>query len=125
MYNESITLRPRNGLAAEAYWEIRHWCDANGFTFSDVFNSFIVPLSYYLNNFCKIDVEKSIATVALNVGDLKIAHVWGGRCYPLLKDKVDSRKTSFTLEELQERVDYWKERNKNHVEPYDLILTEK
>lgn len=125
MYNESITLRPRNGLAAEAYWEIRYWCDKNGFTFSDVFNSMIVPLAYYLNNFCEIDHDRSIAKVALNIGDLQIAHVWGGKCYPLQKDKVDNRKVAFTLEELQERIEYWKKRNKEHREEYDLILTEK
>jgi len=125
MYNEPITFRPRNGLSAEAYWEVRHWCDKNGFAFSDVFNAVIVPLAYYLNNFCQIDEARSIATVALNVGDLKIAHVWGGKCYPLMKDKTDSRKVAFTLDELQERIDYWKKRNAEDREPYDLILAEK
>lgn len=122
MYNETLTLRPRNGLSAEAYWEIRLWCDTHGFTFSDVYNALLVPVNYYLNNFCQIDKEKSIATVALNIGDLKIAHVWGGKCYPLSKYKNDSRRPAFTLEELKERIDYWKKRNAEHKEEYDIII---
>lgn len=123
-YNETLTFRPRNGLSAQAYWEIRQWCDKNGFTFSDVFNALLVPTAYYLNHFCEFNDEKNIATIAFNVGDLKVMHVWGsgGKSYPLLRDKVDSRKRAFSDEELQERVDYWKKRNEERTEPYDAIL---
>lgn len=126
MYNETISFRPRNGLSAQAYWEIRQWCDINGFTFSDVFNSVLIPLAYYLNNFCELDEEKNLATIAFNVGDLKICHVWGsgGKMYPLLKDKVDARKRAFTADELETRIAFWKKINAEKVEPYDAILLE-
>lgn len=125
-YNETLSFRPRNGLSAQAFWEVRQWCDMNGFTFSDVFNAVLVPLAYYLHNFCEIDADKNMAKVAFNVGDLKILHVWGsgGKSYPLLKDKTDSRKTAFTSEELADRIAYWKNRNAEKVEPYDAILLE-
>lgn len=119
-----MTFRPRNGMSAQAFWEIRQWCDMNGFTFSDVFNSVLVPLSYYLNNFCELDEEKNMAKVAFNVGDLKILHVWGsgGKSYPLLKNKLDTRKMAFTPEEIEARIEYWKNRNAENPEPYDEIL---
>jgi len=123
-FNESMSFRPRNGLSAQAYWEIRQWCDENDFTLSDVFNAVVVPLAYYLHNFTEFNEEKNIATVAFNVGELKIMHVWGssGKSYVLLRDKKDSRKRAFTDEELQERIDYWKKRNEESPEPYDQIL---
>jgi len=123
-FNESMSFRPRNGLSAQAYWEIRQWCDENDFTLSDVFNAVVVPLAYYIPNFTEFNEEKNIATVAFNVGELKIMHVWGssGKSYVLLRDKKDSRKRAFTDEELQERIDYWKKRNEESPEPYDQIL---
>lgn len=119
-----MSFRPRNGLSAQAYWEIRQWCDKNGFTPSDVFNAVVVPLSYYLHNFTEFNEENNIAKVAFNVGDLMIMHVWGsgGKSYPRLKDKTDARKKAFTEEELQERIAYWQKRNEEHPEPYDKIL---
>jgi hypothetical protein len=122
MFTETLSFRPRNGLSAECYWRIRKWCDDNGFAASDVFNSVIIPLSYYLENFTKVEPEKSMATVELNVGRLPILHVFGGKCYPLLQHKNDRHKRAYTSDELQERIDYWQKRNAEEPESYDQLL---
>ena len=122
MNTETISFRPRNGLSAECYWKMRRWCTQHGFAVSDVFNSIVIPLSYYLENYCKIEPEKSMATVELNIGFLPILHVFGGRCYSLLEDTNNPRRRAFTLEEIQERIDYWENRNAETPEIYDTML---
>jgi hypothetical protein len=124
MFTETTSFRPRNGLSAECYWRVRKWCSENGFAVSDVFNSVIIPLSYYLESHCLVEPEKSMATVELNVGKLPILHVFGGKCYPLLEHKNDRVKRAYTLDELQERIDYWARRNAEEPEVYDQILKE-
>lgn len=121
MFTEHSTFRPRNGISAEAYWRIREWCEKNGFNFSDVLNAVIVPLAYYLENYCEVDLEKSKATVILNAGEVEINHILHGRCYPLASSVTRSRDT-FTLKNIQDRVAHWKERNKSFQQPYDHVL---
>lgn len=123
-YTDTMSFRPRNGLSALCYWKIRLWCHDNGFAASDVFNSVIIPLSYYLENFCKVEPEKSMATVELNIGKLPILHVFGGKCYPLLQHKNDSSKHAYTREELVERIEYWTRKHAEEPEGYDALLND-
>ena len=122
MHTETLSFRPRNGLSAECYWKVRRWCAENGFAVSDIFNAVVIPLSYYLENYCKVEPEKSMATVELNVGKLPILHVFGGKCYPLLEHKNDPNKRAYSLEEIQEKIDYWEARNAETPEIYDELL---
>jgi hypothetical protein len=120
MIGDATTFRPRNGLAAESYWRVRHWCESQGFTFSDVLNALIVPIAYYLENHCQIDTQKSTATIELNAGFVDILHVRDGKCYPLATTVFGC--PSISLVDIQEKIDYWKERNKTTPESYDLLL---
>lgn len=122
IHGDTISFRPRNGLSALCYWKVRLWCHDNGFAVSDVFNSVIIPLSYYLENFCEIEPEKSMATVELNIGKLPILHVFGGKSYPLLQYKNDGAKKALTREEIIERISYWEKRNEDEPEGYDRFL---
>lgn len=122
MFTDTMSFRPRNGLPAECYWRIRKWCSDNGFAVSDVFNSIIIPLAYYLETHCVVEPEKSMATVELNVGKLPILHVFNGKCYPLLKHKQDPSKRAYTSEELQERIDYWQNQNEKEPQVFDDLL---
>lgn len=121
MFTEHTTFRPRNGLSAEAYWRVRAWCEKNGFNFSDVLNAVIVPLAYYLENFCTVDIERSKATVILNVGELEILHVFKGKCYPLASTVEREGQDNQTLKTIQERLAHWRKKNENSSEYYDLI----
>lgn len=121
MGTQPTTFRPRNGASAEAYWRIRVWCEREGFTFSDVLNALMVPVSYCLDNHCEVDRVKSMASVILNIGDLNILHVFQGKCYPLAT-AVPSAKEATTLEEMKEKVAYWEARNAARPTQYDLML---
>lgn len=120
MFTEPTAFRPRNGAPAQAYWEIREWCSKNGFSMSDVLNAIVIPLAYYLNNHCRIDTQKSMAVVELNIGNLPIFHVFNGGLYPL-RSKVDSTKDHPDLEEIQRRVAHWREQNRVHPNRIDLL----
>lgn len=124
MFTEPTTFRPRNGLSAEAYWRVRAWCEKNGFSLSDVLNAVIVPLAYYLENHCQIDLAKSKATVILNVGELDILHVFQGKCYPLMSSTTTTKDT-LSLENMRERITHWKQRNAERPESYDLMILPK
>jgi hypothetical protein len=121
-FTEATTFRPRNGVSAESYWRIRAWCEKNGFTLSDVLNAILVPVAYYLENHCKVDTQRSKATVDLNVGPVDILHVFNGKCYPLASAKPNENKNTLTLEDIQVRIDYWKQRNASNPTHYDLLL---
>lgn len=116
---DATTFRPRNGASAEAYWRIRRWCEKNGFAFSDVLNGIFLPLAYYLENHCTIDHKRSMATVELNAGFVDILHVFGGKSYPLTSLTT---RPALTLEKIEEKINYWKERNKSTPESYDILL---
>jgi hypothetical protein len=122
MHTEATTFRPRNGLPAECYWRIREWCERNGFTLSDVLNAIIVPTAYYLENHCKVDAPRSMATVDLNCGPVDILHVFNGKCYPLQSQTTHENKNTLTLEDIQEKVDYWAVRNRSTPTHTDLLL---
>jgi len=122
MFTEHTTFRPRNGKSAEAYWRIRAWCEENGFSFSDVLNALMLPVAYYLENFCEVDRTKNKATVMLNVGPLEILHVFQGKMYPLASASTDSTKDTLQLEDMRKRIDHWKKRNAERPQQYDLIL---
>jgi len=121
MKTETITVRPRNGLCAEAFWRIRHWCQKEGFSFSDIINSVLPALSYYLHNHCTIDKARNMATVDLNIGPVEILHVINGRLYPLVTE-INTDKKVLSLEEIQERVSYWYKQNQQCLSHTDLIL---
>jgi hypothetical protein len=123
MFTEHTTFRPRNGKSAEAYWRIRYWCEENGFSFSDVLNALMLPVAYYLENFCEVDRSKNKATVMLNVGPLEILHVFQGKMYPLASASTDATKDSLQLEDMQKRIEHWKARNAERPQQYDLILS--
>jgi|SRR6516164_6739982 hypothetical protein len=119
--NDVTTFRPRNGLSAECYWRVRSWCETNGFTLSDVLNAIIIPLAYYLENFSTLHREQNKATVELNIGPVDILRVWNGKCYPL-RSATKGADLTLSLEEIQEKVAYWKERNKTNPQYTDLLL---
>jgi len=121
MFTEHTTFRPRNGQSAEAYWRIREWCEKEGFNFSDVLNAVLVPLAFYLENYCEIKADRSKATVILNAGEIDIYHVLHGRCYPLAST-VDRERDTLRLKHIQDRVKHWKSKNKSFKQPYDHIL---
>lgn len=123
-YTETTSIRPRNGKSAEAYWRIRMWCEKHGFSFSDVVNSLMLPLSYYLERSCNIYPDKNMAIVELNIGRLPILHCFGGKQYPLMSDKYDAAKQAYSIEDIQKRIDYWEEQNELNPQPYDSILAE-
>lgn len=124
MFTESTGFRPRNGQCALAYWRVRLWCEENGFSFSDVLNPILVPLSYYLQNSCIVDREKNMATVELNIGKLPLLHCFGGKQYPLLSQKNDAAKPAFSIDQIQKRIEYWEERIETHPEQCDITLAE-
>lgn len=121
-YTEATTFRPRNGLPAECYWRVRAWCEKNGFSLSDVLNSVLVPLAYHLENYCEIVPDKNMATVSLNIGDLDILHVFGGKSYPLASSVTKVNKNTLTLEEIEKRIAYWSDQNKTTPDYNDLLL---
>jgi hypothetical protein len=118
---ETITFRPRNGLCAQAYWQIRYWCQEQGFSFSDIFNAILPAYSYYLHNHCQVDKEKQKATVELNIGSIDIHHIINGKCYPLISETNVFDKKVLSLEEIQHRINYWLEQNRN-LSHSDLLL---
>lgn len=122
MFTEGITVRPRNGLPAECYWRIRAWCDENGFSMSDVFNAFIIPLAYYLENHCIIDEKQQRAVVELNIGHLPIYHVLAnGRVFPLRRDTSGNRGI-MERDRIEKAIAYWKAENEHSPTTADLIL---
>lgn len=121
MFTESTSFRPRVGQSALAYWRLRYWCEKNGFTLSDVLNSLVVPLSYYLNNYCEVDAEKSLAKVELNIGPIVILHVFGGKSYPLASEKSGK---SFSLKEIASRIKHWEEEVVRNPQECDMQLAE-
>lgn len=125
MFTEPTTFRPRNGLAAEAYWRIRAWCEKNGFSFSDVLNGLLPAIAYYLENHCVVEPERSRAVVILNAGEVEILHVFGGKCYPLASTTTSANKESFSLEHMQTRIEHWKKVNAERPEQYDLMILPK
>lgn len=120
MASDATTFRPRNGKSSECFWRIRMWCAKNGFAFSDVLNAIMVPLAYYLENHCMVDTKRSMATIELNAGFVDILHVIDGRCYPLASQV--SNRPSVSMEEIQEKIDFWKQRNAATPASYDLLL---
>lgn len=122
MFTDATTIRPRNGLSAECYWRIRHWCEKNGFSFSDVINAVMVPIAYYLENYATIDRKKSMATVEMNMGPVDILHVFQGKCYPLATETASDDKHAITLEQIEERITHWKKINASTPTTYDLLL---
>lgn len=121
MFTETTSFRPRNGKSAEAYWRVRKWCEQNGFAFSDVINPLLIPLAYYLNNYCKLEPERSMATVELNIGKIPILHVFGGKAYPLASQKTGK---SFSIEELEKRIRWWEHENIVNPQQCDIIMAE-
>lgn len=119
MFTESTSFRPRNGKSAESYWMIRRWCEQYGFTFSDAINPLLIPVAYYLNNFCVVEPERSMATVELNIGKIAIMHVFGGKCYPLASQKSGK---SFSIPEIDKRIAYWQHENATNPQPCDADL---
>jgi hypothetical protein len=120
MFTDATTFRPRNGLPAECYWRIRHWCDTNGFAFSDVLNALMAPVAYYLENHCVIDHDRQMAKVILNIGELPIYHVLNGRLYPLRRE-LDAKNT-LQVAKIEKALEYWKERNATQPCLADLQL---
>lgn len=121
MFTECTSFRPRNGQSALAYWRVRKWCEENGFTFSDVINPLLVPLSYYLENYCEVEPEKSLAVVELNIGKLPITHVLGGRAYPLASQKSGK---SFSIAEIDKRIRHWAHEVLVNPQDCDTVLLE-
>lgn len=122
MFTEATTIRPRNGASAESYWRIRRWCELNGFAFSDIINSLMIPIAYYLENHCVVDSARNMATVELNAGYVDILHVFGGKCYPLATSQLSSSKPTLTLDAIQKRIDYWIKENRERPTTYDILL---
>lgn len=122
MFTEATTFRPRNGAAAESYWRIRRWCELNGFAFSDVLNSLMIPIAYYLENHCEVDAKRNMATVELNAGFVDILHVFGGKCYPLATSQLALNKPTVTLEKIEKAIAYWMKENKERPTTHDLLL---
>lgn len=122
MFTDATTIRPRNGVSAECYWRIRRWCEMNGFSFSDVINSIMVPVAYYLENYCTIDKRRSMAVVEMNMGHVEILHVFNGKCYPLATETATDDKHAIPLEEIQKRIDHWQSLNSSTPQTYDLLL---
>jgi hypothetical protein len=119
---EATTFRPRNGVPALAYWQIRRWCEVNGFTLSDVLNALFPAIAYYLENHSRIDKLRSKATVDLYIGPLDILHVFNGKCYPLATQTNAQQKHTITLDDIQTRIDFWIEQNKVAPSQIDLLL---
>src|SRR6266403_1326349 len=116
MLSEIISFRPRNGMPVEAYWRIRRWCVMNGFNFSDVLNAVIIPLAYYLENFCEIDHHSSVATVEMNIGELPIYHV--------RNDSILKLEDAAPLEEIDAHIVEWKERNSKMPSFVDIKIAQ-
>ncbi len=121
-FSEVTTFRARNGACAESYWRIRYWCEENGFTFSDVMNAIMMPVAYYLENYCVIDKQRSMATVEMNMGFVDILHVFNGKCYPLATETASDDKHAITLQDIQKKIDHWHERNKSTPDHLDILL---
>ena len=115
MFTEGTSFRPRNGLCAEAFWEIRAWCERNGYTLSDVLNALLMPLHHHLANHTEIDKEKGVAWCDLTVGVIPILHCQGGRLYKPRSDGPN-------LHEIEDRIKYWQLSNKNNPQHVDEFL---
>lgn len=122
MKTEPISFRPRDGICVESYWSLRRWCQINGFTFSDIINAILPAYNYYLHNHCKLDKEKSKATVNLMIGEIDILHVFNGKCYPLVSETNAVNKKVLTIEEIQDKINYWHEKNSDALSHSDLLL---
>lgn len=119
--SDVTSFRPRNGTPAQAYWEIRRWCLEHEFSFSDVLNALMVPLSFYLYNHCEVEKEKSYAILDLTVGEIPILHVFGGKLYPP-RHSVDGTKNHPDLKQVNEKIQYWQERNETEPDHIDNFL---
>lgn len=115
MLAEGTSFRPRVGECAEAYWRIRAWCEQHGFSFSDIFNALLIPVSFHLANHTELDKEKGLAWCDLTVGTIPILHCLGGRLYKARADHAN-------LEEIEERIKYWQKRNQEKPEHVDTFL---
>jgi hypothetical protein len=96
------------------------WCAKNGFGFSDVLNAMVVPIAYYLENHCMVDKQRNMAIVELNAGFIDILHVFDGKCYPLASSV--SNRPSVSMQQIQEKIDFWKEKNRTTPATHDLLL---